>query len=357
MTNPGDLIFLWYNRHHRALPWRETNDPYHVWVSEVILQQTRVEQGLGYYQRFIHLFPDIQTLAEADTDQVLRAWQGLGYYRRALNLQRAARIVTENLEGVLPLSWTELRKLPGIGDYTASAIASICAGERRPAIDGNVKRVIARLHNLHLNLDSRAGLELVRTLVLELMEGKDPGLMNNALMEFGALQCTPRSPGCISCPLHEHCLALRAGTVELLPLKQERKEIRKRHFFYYVFTWDENDSLHMLVRKRGYDDIWAGMYEFPCIETVDSEFNHDLFRPATEPWCEVPEGTPVMSRDEPYRHQLTHQLIVARFFHFPLPAAPAWHHPDLIRVSRTEIAALAKPKLILKYLGDSFPGL
>jgi A/G-specific adenine glycosylase len=357
MTGIGELLILWYNGHKRGLPWRETNDPYHVWVSEVILQQTRVDQGLGYYHRFIDIFPDIKTLADAPADQVLRAWQGLGYYRRAQNLHKAARVVQEMHQGVLPLTWAELRKLPGIGDYTAGAIASICAGERVPAIDGNVKRVISRLHNLNFSLDNPAGLKLLKTLALDIMEGEDPGTMNNALMEFGALQCTPANPDCERCPLAAHCMALIAGTAGELPVKPLRKPLRKRHFHYLVFTWQESGALGMLVRKRGDKDIWAGMYEFPYIETNDTENGDQVFIPDPEMWCRLPEGTEARSTTAPYQHQLTHQLIVARFYHYSLPGSPEDHHPDLIRVTQDGFRELARPRLILKYLEDSFISL
>jgi A/G-specific adenine glycosylase len=357
MRTIGDKIILWYNKRKRSLPWRETNDPYHIWVSEVILQQTRVEQGLAYYHRFIHLFPDIQALASATTDQVLRAWQGLGYYRRALNLHRAAGIVMQQYGGVLPLSWYELQKLPGIGDYTASAISSICAREHRPAIDGNVKRVLSRLFNLTDVVDNPFGLQIYKRLGSDIMDGQDPGVMNNAMMEFGALQCTPQSPDCGVCPLQEDCQALRAGTVDSLPVKQPRRAAKKRFFNYLVITWHDEGSTNLLVRRRDHRDIWGGMYEFPFIETEADSVTTGSPAPDPAVWCSVPDGHLSVMVSDLYPHQLTHQLINARFYHYHLPAAPSRHHPGLISVNMAMFETLAKPRLILKYLEDSAPGL
>lgn len=230
----GGIIREWYEKNRRELPWRETHDPYRVWLSEVILQQTRVDQGLGYYRRFLEAFPNVDALARASEDEVLKLWQGLGYYSRARNLHQAAREIMAERGGALPEDYEGWLKVKGVGAYTAAAIASICFGEPRAVVDGNVSRVIARIHGVETPVNSSAGAREIAALAGGMLDRSDPGTHNQAMMEFGALQCIPRDPGCPVCPVQVQCIANRTGEVNRLPVKRPRKKPVDRYFYYYI---------------------------------------------------------------------------------------------------------------------------
>ena len=236
-------LLEWYGREGRDLPWRRTRDPYRIWISEVILQQTRVAQGMSYYHRFLELFPDVVALASAPEDLVLKCWQGLGYYSRARNLLAAARRIVEMHGGVFPTDYADVRALPGVGDYTAAAICSIAYDEPCAALDGNVFRVLSRLYDLDTPIDTTSGRRTFAALADSLIDRQRPGLYNQAIMDFGALCCLPVQPRCTECPLRDRCLAFAARTVE---------------------CGDE-----LVLRRRGAGDIWQGLYEFPLIETPE----------------------------------------------------------------------------------------
>ena len=273
-------IIEWYKVNRRALPWRETNDPYKIWVSEIILQQTRVLQGLDYYRRFTEAFPDIQSLASASIDQVMRLWQGLGYYSRAVYLHQAAQHIMEEHAGTVPGSYRELLKIKGIGEYTAAAIASIAFQEPVPLIDGNVFRVIARLFNISYEKGTAEARKAAREIAGEILDPSCPGLHNQAMMEFGALQCIIKNPDCGKCILHEGCRACLYGKVNLLPVKRKREARLQRYFNYLVVR--SGDSI--LMRKRNGKDIWQYLYDFPLIETSSLEDPADII--ASEEWKE-----------------------------------------------------------------------
>lgn len=263
MDNISDILLDWYARHGRDLPWRRTRDPYRIWLSEVILQQTRVAQGMDYYLRFTERFPDVGSLAAAPEDEVLKLWQGLGYYSRARNLHAAARQVAERFGGVFPRSYDEVRSLRGVGDYTAAAVCSAAYDAPCAVLDGNVFRVLARLFDIDLPIDSTAGKRTFAKLAQMQLDKRCPGRYNQAVMDFGALQCTPAQPGCADCPLASRCLALAAGTVAERPVKQSKTKVRDRWFNYLHVTCGDRT----LLRRRGEGDIWQGLYEFPMIET------------------------------------------------------------------------------------------
>ena len=263
MDNISDILLDWYARHGRDLPWRRTRDPYRIWLSEVILQQTRVAQGMDYYLRFTERFPDVGSLAAAPEDEVLKLWQGLGYYSRARNLHAAARQVAARFGGVFPRSYDEVRSLRGVGDYTAAAVCSAAYDAPCAVLDGNVFRVLARLFDIDLPIDSTAGKRTFAELAQMRLDKRCPGRYNQAVMDFGALQCTPAQPGCADCPLASRCLALAAGTVAERPVKQSKTKVRDRWFNYLHVTCGDRT----LLRRRGEGDIWQGLYEFPMIET------------------------------------------------------------------------------------------
>ena len=236
MENISDILLSWFAREGRDLPWRRTRDPYRIWLSEVILQQTRVAQGLEYYLRFTERFPDIAALAAAPEDEVLKLWQGLGYYSRARNLHAAARQVMSRFGGVFPATYGEVRALPGVGDYTAAAVCSIVYDAPCAVVDGNVYRVLARLFDIGIPIDTTAGKRAFAELAQSQLDTSRPGLYNQAIMDFGALQCTPAQPRCGDCPLAGRCLALAAGTVGVRPVKQGRAKVRDRWFNYLHVT-------------------------------------------------------------------------------------------------------------------------
>jgi len=255
-----------YDATKRDLPWRGESDPYRVWVSEVMLQQTRVETVIPYYKEWVRQFPDVDALAVAEEEEVLRAWQGLGYYSRARNLHAAAKVVRERHGGQLPETARDLLGLPGVGMYTAGAVASIAFGEVVPAVDGNVRRVFARLFDLADPTPNR-----LRELAVTLVDPRRPGDFNQALMELGALVCTPRSPACGSCPLSARCLALARGTVEDRPERKTKARLREVHLVTLVAVAGEGDHLELLLRKRPLEGLLAGMWEFPGVEAKPQE--------------------------------------------------------------------------------------
>ncbi|HEX8562773.1 MAG TPA: A/G-specific adenine glycosylase [Flavobacterium sp.] len=258
----------WYLRNKRELPWRQTNEPYFIWLSEIMLQQTRVAQGLPYYLSFIDVFPTVFDLASADEQQVLKLWQGLGYYSRARNLHATAKHVAENRNGMFPTSYKELLKLKGIGDYTAAAIASFSYNERVPVVDGNVFRVLSRIFDVDTNIALPSAKKEFAALALELMPKNNPALFNQAIMEFGALQCVPKNPDCSVCPMNSGCLALKLGKVNQLPVNNKKQKITARYFNYLVF---EDENANTVISKRTDKGIWYNLYEFPLLETQQEE--------------------------------------------------------------------------------------
>lgn len=346
----GGIIRRWYEKNKRALPWRQSDDPYMVWVSEVILQQTRVNQGINYYINFIKAFPDVISLAHASEDEVLKLWQGLGYYSRARNLHRAAKDVVEQMEGAIPHSYEGLLKLKGVGNYTASAIASICFGEARAVVDGNVSRVIARLFGVRQPINSTTGIKVIASLARELMDNEHPGNHNQAMMEFGALQCVPASPDCSICPLIDHCEAHRTGMVKQLPVKiPKRKPVEWWMYFYIIVCHGET-----IITKRGTENIWKSLYQFPLVESdsplSDAEvFGERLKQNFPGKYITTDRITNLKISD-PIRHQLTHRTIHARFIHLEISS---WPHPlpsGWIKIFIDQIDDFPVPRLINRYM-------
>lgn len=260
----SNKLISWYLQHKRLLPWRKTTNPYQVWLSEIILQQTRVVQGLPYYLKFVEAYPEVTDLANAPETEVLKLWQGLGYYSRARNLHATAKMVAEEMNGVFPNNHKDLLKLKGVGDYTASAIASICYNEAQAVVDGNVYRVLARVFGISTPINSSAGNKEFKQLAQDLIDKKQPGTFNQAIMEFGALYCIPQNPDCENCIFKQTCIAFQEKRVSELPVKTKANPIKKRYFNYLV-TLSGND--HTLIQQRLKKGIWHKLYEFPLIET------------------------------------------------------------------------------------------
>ncbi|MFN8775746.1 MAG: A/G-specific adenine glycosylase [Flavobacteriales bacterium] len=343
--NPAPALIRWYRSHKRDLPWRDTSDPYAIWLSEVILQQTRVDQGLAYYLRFLERFPDVKSLANAPEQDVLRLWQGLGYYSRARNLLATARIIRDECDGVFPHTYDQLLVLRGIGPYTAAAIASFAFGECKAVVDGNVVRVLARFFGIPDASDTPAGMKAFRRVADELIPESNPAEFNQAIMEFGALQCTPRNPSCETCPLRAGCSACNSGRVSELPARKKRVAVRDLWFYYFVP--DNGPSTWM--RRRVHSGIWKGLHDFPCIES-DKPIPHSALRKMAEERLALalPPGT--MKPSAKLDHVLSHRKIHAVFFETG-NVVMGKNRPDEYRqVAWKEVDDIGIPRLIDRYL-------
>ncbi|MFN8207818.1 MAG: A/G-specific adenine glycosylase [Bacteroidales bacterium] len=339
-------LLEWYSVHQRDLPWRISADPYRIWLSEVILQQTRVDQGLEYYRKLTARYPDVQSLAASTEDELLKHWQGLGYYSRARNLLRAARIIKDELGGRFPHNREQLLHLPGIGPYTSAAIASIAFSEPVAAVDGNVQRVISRLFAVSLPIDSPAGKNRIGNLADELLVRSDPGTFNQALMEFGALQCVPARPLCAECPVREFCMARQMDLTAHLPVKSGKTKQRKR-FFNYLFVRTREG---ILMQKRLGKDIWEGLYEFPLIETAHNADLKNLME--SEAWEQLFGNTEIQLADihGPVIHQLSHQQIHTVFYELQVKKVLETDSDNLQCVREDQLINYPVPVLLERYL-------
>lgn len=328
----GQELVKWYENHQRNLPWRHTKDPYQIWLSEIILQQTRVDQGLPYYLKFVHAFPTVELLAGATEQEVLSLWQGLGYYSRGRNLHKTAQIIANDYNGDFPDSYEGLLKLKGIGPYTAAAIASFAFDLPHAVVDGNVFRVLSRYFGIDLAINSTAGKKTFEKIAAEVLNNKQPALHNQAIMEFGALHCKPVAPKCSECPLQLSCAAFAENKVQLLPVKEKKVKVRQRFFVYHI---DINQQNRMAFERRNAGDIWEGLYQFPNIELTSAEEQAAYLQSFTAAW-----------RSPKFKHILTHQKIEAYFIVAPINAKRA----DLNYYPIEEITQLPLPRLIDKFL-------
>ncbi len=274
------VLIHWYRSNKRSLPWRNTNDPYRIWLSEIIMQQTRIDQGLAYFQRFIEKFPTLTDLAQAEEQEVLRLWQGLGYYTRARNLHASAKQILNEYEGVFPSDYALILKLRGVGEYTAAAISSFAFGQAYAVVDGNVYRFLARYFSIETAIDSREGQVLFKELANDFIDKNSPALFNQAIMEFGSLQCKPQNPNCTICPFQSSCRAFAENKITLLPVKKEKQKVKNRYIFYIVA---QDFKGNILMKKRNEKNIWQNLYDFPLIETEqivsENEIIEKLFHP------------------------------------------------------------------------------
>ena len=310
MNTFSQTILHWYSKNKRSLPWRNINDPYKIWLSEIMLQQTRVAQGLPYYKKFIEKYHSVQDLASAKEEEVLKLWQGLGYYSRARNLHATAKLVTSQFQGNFPKSYDELIKLKGIGDYTASAISSICFGEAKPVVDGNVYRVLARYFGVDLPTNSSKGIKYFKDLACEVMDVKNIGAYNQGIMEFGAMQCTPQNPDCDSCPLNMSCYAKLQNKISELPVKIKKAKVKIRHFNYLVLM-DKNRNT--VLNKRNGKGIWQNLYEFPLIESANPLKEQELLA-KIENLKEIEIKKVFPWHQQAVIHKLSHQHLKTRFW-------------------------------------------
>ncbi|BAU52134.1 A/G-specific adenine glycosylase [Mucilaginibacter gotjawali] len=346
MSFSDDLV-QWYQSNKRQLPWRDTHDAYVIWLSEIILQQTRVEQGLPYFYSFLEKYPDVSSFAAASEDDILKLWQGLGYYSRGRNMLKTARMVQADYGGIFPEAYDQLIKLKGIGEYTASAISSFAANEPKAVVDGNVYRVLARYFGINEPINSPKGIKIFQSAANELLDKHRPGIHNQAMMEFGAMLCRPKNPACNICPVSEGCYAFANNAVNLLPVKLNKIKIRERYFNYFLVA----DEHTLVMNRRGDKDIWANMYDLPLIETdtllppdgllalpqLKALFGDDI---------KIDEIFPVI------KHVLTHQRLFVRFIklqHHHIELKEQWFITD-----RNNLKKLALPKVIFIFLKNIF---
>ncbi len=348
----SQLLLSWYDQHKRDLPWRQTNDPYTIWVSEIILQQTRVDQGMKYFFRFMDAFPHVQALAQAPLQQLLQVWQGLGYYSRARNMHLGAREIVEYHQGNMPRTYQQWLQVKGVGPYTAAAIASIVSNQVVAALDGNGYRVMARIFAVEHGFESAAHKKSFFNLATSLIDPDRPGDFNQALMDFGSLICKPAAPRCEECPFNRECLALQNDAESNYPIRRKKTPPRTRYFNYFLFFDPHNQWFW--VQKRHEDDIWKDLYELPLIETpAASASGGDLLdsqlaahHTGSERFCF--QGDPVR-----LTHKLTHQTIQASFFIVEVFSAKKLNFgKHLIRVSYDDFGKMPKSRLIQRFLNN-----
>lgn len=343
-------LLHWYNQHKRELPFRQTRDPYKIWLSEVILQQTRVEQGMPYYHSFTDTFPTIVDLANAPEQQVMRLWQGLGYYSRARNLHQTAKIVASEYKGKFPKTYEEIAKLKGVGPYTAGAIASISFDEKAAAVDGNVYRFLSRYFGIKTPVPSEKARKEFSALVLDLMQNAKPGEFNQALIEFGALVCKPQ-PTCLLCPFNASCFALNKGKIAELPVKNKMAKRRTRYFNYIILK----SKNQLLLQQRTAKDIWQQLYEFPLVESKEP---HPL-TPSPKERGDIIAGKEIHSYlaknktnlipvSQPLKHVLSHQDIMATFYVVDVKKLPILENAFAIDI--TDLDHYALPRVITLFL-------
>ncbi len=372
-------LLFWFKNNKRDLPWRGSDDPYKIWLSEIILQQTRIAQGIQYYYRFTELFPNVYTLAHASEDQVLAAWQGLGYYSRARNLHHTAQYIVKNYNGFFPKSYSQLLELKGIGKYTAAAIASMAFNLPYAAIDGNVIRVLTRYFGIEEPFDDNATRKKIDEIAQQLIDVGKPGDFNQALMDFGSLVCRPSSPQCSICPFAQECIALLTDKINSIPTKGKVIKQKARFFHFFLFLCPEKDETTFFIEKREDNDIWRNLYQLPLIETPDNHFQKYILpgkNPATQQLTNNPKEafqtdleqnnngfekimkktlaelidwpvTPLVS----YQHQLTHQRITANFYKVNLSEKYcSFFEKYYLKTTCNGFEKLGKPIIIARFM-------
>lgn len=349
-------LLQWYHKHQRDLPWRQSSDPYRVWLSEIILQQTRIAQGYEYYLRFLEKFPDVHALAAASEDEVLALWQGLGYYSRARNLHFTARMIVNDYKGEFPPTLKGLLKLKGVGAYTAAAIASICFGIPVAAVDGNVLRVMARYFCIQEPVDTSPVTRQINQMANELIDTNQPGIFNQALMDLGATVCKPGKPHCQLCPLADDCQGRALNLQNQLPLKIKKVKVKKRFFHFFHLQKTENGETFLLVEKRRGDDIWKNLYQLPLLESLAEEFSEEelMAHPVMKTISMSSISWAIAGLPKTYRHVLTHQVLMANFYRIEVSEN---YYPNFGKtfewVTYPQFQDKAKPILVKRFLDET----
>lgn len=343
----SDELIQWYFKNKRDLPWRDTTNAYIIWLSEIILQQTRVEQGMPYFHRFLEKYPDIKAFAAADEGEILNLWQGLGYYSRGRNMLKTARQIVAEFGGEFPVAYEQLVRLKGIGEYTASAISSFSANQAKAVVDGNVFRVLARYFGISEPTNSTRGKKLFQDVANDVLNKENPGLHNQAMMEFGAMLCKPKNPDCNICPVRSGCYAYNNNAIAELPQKLKKAKIRERFLNYIVVT----DSDTILMNKRDETDIWANMYDFPLIESKSRLTAQEvILLPEFKTF--FGENSLIINTYPIKKHALTHQHLHAQFIHInnkPIKLEQKWFYIDV-----NILKAIALPKIIFIFINNLF---
>jgi len=345
--NFANELIQWYKANKRDLPWRNTTDAYVIWLSEVILQQTRVEQGLPYFYRFLEKYPNVGSFAAAGEDEILKLWQGLGYYSRGRNMLKTARLVQEEHNGIFPQQYDQLIKLKGIGEYTAAAIASFSADETKAVVDGNVFRVLARYFGISEPVNSPKGKKIFQQVADEILNRNHPGLHNQAVMEFGAMLCKPKNPACGICPVRTGCWAFKHNATTTLPVKLNKLKIKERYFNYFLII----NNGEIMLNKRGENDIWANMYDLPMIETTGMIAIEELMG-TPEAVAGFGETAEILEVSQVYKHVLTHQRLYVRFIKLAPKDVKLEQKWFFTTVENLKILAL--PKIIFIFLKNIF---
>ncbi|MBD79125.1 MAG: A/G-specific adenine glycosylase [Crocinitomicaceae bacterium] len=344
--NVQQAISDWYQINKRDLPWRGISDPYKIWLSEIILQQTRVNQGLSYYLKFVAVYPNVDSLASAKEDDILKLWQGLGYYSRARNLLAAANQIVKQKE--FPASYKELLKLKGVGEYTAAAIASFAYEEPVAVVDGNVYRVLARIFGISTAIDSSTGKKEFLEIANSILNKQDPSTWNQAIMEFGALQCIPKSPNCSTCPIHTECFAFNNDRIDALPYKKGKTKQQVRHIYYYFTRFNEQT----IIKKRPAKGVWGGLFEFPALE-VNHEIPIDKAIAHIKSELEISEDDfKVVLVQEPMKHILSHRIIYCSFIELELTQFNYKNGHNWIVIPLNQLHNYPVSRLMEKYISN-----
>jgi A/G-specific adenine glycosylase len=340
----SEEIIEWYHKHKRDLPWRNTNDPYIIWLSEIIMQQTRVEQGMPYFNRFAEKYPTVKHFASATEEEILKLWQGLGYYSRGRNMHQTSREVMEEHAGYFPKNYDSLIRLKGIGEYTAAAISSFSSNEAKAVVDGNVFRLLSRYFGMDTPINTGKGKKIFTDLANELLDQTQAGTFNQAMMEFGSLQCKPKNPDCTVCPVQTSCEARLKNKINDLPVKLKSQKSKDRYFNYIIAI--KNSKI--LVNKRRPGDIWENMIDLPLFETESPVEVPDLIQ--SENFIKT-FGKQVLVRSisKPVKHILSHQKLNARFIHIEQFTEEFIPHQNWFYVSKEELDKLPQPKLIFQF--------
>lgn len=335
----------WYLQHQRDLPWRQTKDPYKIWLSEIILQQTRVAQGLPYYENFVKLFPSVFDLANANEEQILKTWQGLGYYSRARNLHHTAKYIVNNLDGFFPDNYTDLLQLKGVGSYTAAAIASFAYGEPVAVLDGNVYRVLARYFGIETDISSHSAKTEFQSIANQLLDTDRPSLFNQAIMEFGAIRCTPKNPDCTNCIYNESCVALQTNRVNKLPIKLKKTKVTNRYLHYLVFLDPENNTI---IDKRTEKGIWKNLYDFPLLEWDNEVEEATVLEKIQDLYSKKHQiKTIALFNEKKIVHKLSHQNLHICFWEINIK------QPLKEGISLTEISSYPFPIVLHNFIENS----
>lgn len=332
-------------QNNRSMPWKGERDPYKIWLSEIILQQTRVEQGLAYYERFINAFPNVHLLANASEKKVMKLWEGLGYYSRCRNLHASAQFISKRLNGIFPNDYDSIKSLKGVGPYTAAAISSFAFNLPYAVLDGNVFRVLARVFGIETPIDTNTGKKEFIMLATRLLDKKQPGVYNQAIMDFGAIVCKPIAPNCSTCIFKKQCIAYNTNTVANFPVKQKKIKIQKRFFSFLIIEYKTLTAIYL----RNTNDIWKGLYSFPIIETKKATSEKSILNQAEKENIFLHDSYQLLKKSNLVQQRLTHQIIAGKFIHLQMKQKPTLHK-NIMWVATKKLNQFPFPKMVKEYI-------